>query len=179
MPLTLKGKYKYKEIIIIIIIIIIGIMAILIRDVKFRINNYATWKNERINFNFELKTINYVTNKYKIKMPFLIYQNYDPGSRILVKGYHMYPDSNIVIFMNADFDSKKKYELVKCQIISNICNLGIKNINENFEKNEHFLKVNHIDYHYRDTHLKINKIELLEVIKAENSGYNVVAKVLK
>jgi hypothetical protein len=147
------------------------------RDFKYRINNNYYWKNERVLLNFELDTIKYVINKYNTKMPYVIYQVYDPGSRILLDGYHVYPDSNIVIFMNTEFNSMK-FPLTKCVNGYKNCDLNEIDLSKgNFNKNN-YITTNRNEYHHRMLKLTINKIQVLEVIKASSDGFNVIGKII-
>lgn len=160
----------------VVALILLSIICIL-RDIKYRINNNFYWKNERILLNFELDTIQYVINKYNTKLPYVIYQTYDPGSRILLNGYQVYPDSNIVIFMNTEFRSKK-YPLTKCISGYKSCELNEFNINMSNFDNHDYITTNRIDYEHRLLKLTINKIQVLEVVKASSTGYNVIGKII-
>lgn len=168
------SKSSKKNITLILVLIVsIGIL----RDIKYRINNNKYWINERALLGFELTTINYVIKKYSIKMPYVIYQNYDPGSRVLLNGYQVYPDSEIVVFMNVDYGNKK-YRLVKCNDENGNCKLGRTEVFINNISKDYYLTTNQIEYSHREMKRVIDKIEVLEVLKAESSGYNLVARII-
>lgn len=172
-------------------VIIFGLMVLVFvytfaRDLRFKYNNYGYWSNERENLGFELTTIKDVVERYDAGLPHVIYQSYDPGSRILLPGYNVYPENDLVIFLNASPRYTDRYRIAECFKDSSHChkktyllegkNIGNLKPSDDGEAFELFTKSK--IYDYRELQVDVQKYQLLEVHKADGEGFNVVGRIL-